>query len=771
MTRLIGLQRAARFLWRALAALLTVSACVASAQVLDRIDVVPRANDAEVTIRFTQKIQYLRHGPTGSVKELRVFFRLVGTSFVDSELVQDSMSAPKTSRVVPLSVTYPELRNGMLIAFGQATTYSLRPGDDGRSIVLVLPLLPAPKSAPVAIPVAPQTPMPPSPAVAAAVAAPVVAVPSIDPGPSPDAPPQAPERTPAEIEALAAGYMKEARQANAAGNARLAINRLNRVLGLPENRQSELAQALVGEVREAAGDLVKAKGEYGTYLKLYPNGPNAKSIRQRLAALEGRVKPPPVVAEKAPDPSGWMVSGSVSSYYYTGKSQIETLTPPPPGELTFNRETLSMTDQRSLISSINLNARRRDMTTDTRIVVRDTNNRNYLDPERSYNRLYSAYVDHNDRGAGYSARVGRQTPTGMGVLDRFDGAQGGYNFNADWRTNAVLGRVVDFGSPYEKDFYGASLDFVPVSGRPGASLYVIEQKVEDFVSRRALGTEVRFFDGKVNAYGTVDYDVLYKGVNIAMLQANYLDGRGNNYFATLDYRRSPPYALTTALIAVPGVTLADMVNSQGLETVRAQVRDLSPVSQMASVGMTHQATTDWLFGIDYRWSSISSTRAVDATIPLDLAGTCLGTIDAVNNACVFSTAAQAGSGANHVVTLQAIGNNVFRRAASAIGSLSLIRAPTYNGQSYSLSYVLPIGDAWRIDGNLRYYAQKDDNGATQDRMSPSVKLAWQWRSSWFVDAEFGQEKSKSTSIDPAAGETESTSRRRYWSLGLRWDFR
>jgi hypothetical protein len=103
--------------------------------------------------------------------------------------------------------------------------------------------------------------------------------------------------------------------------------------------------------------------------------------------------------------------------------------------------------------------------------------------------------------------------------------------------------------------------------------------------------------------------------------------------------------------------------------------------------------------------------------------------------------------------------------------LSLIRAPTYNGQSYSLSYVLPIGDAWRIDGNLRYYAQKDDNGATQDRVSPSVKLAWQWRSSWFVDAEFGQEKSKSTSIDPASGETESTSRRRYWSLGLRWDFR
>jgi hypothetical protein len=45
------------------------------------------------------------------------------------------------------------------------------------------------------------------------------------------------------------------------------------------------------------------------------------------------------------------VSGSVSSYYYAGKSQIEILTPPPPGELTFNRETLSTVDQKSVISS------------------------------------------------------------------------------------------------------------------------------------------------------------------------------------------------------------------------------------------------------------------------------------------------------------------------------------------------------------------------------------------------------------------------------------
>lgn len=743
----------------------------AGAQVLDRIDVATGANDAEITIRFSQKIQYMRHGPQGTVKELRVFFRLVGSNLIDSELVQDTLASPKTPRVVSLSATYPELRNGMLVTFSQATPYTLKPGVDGRSIVLVVPLLPAPKTAPVVV-----VPPPPPAAVSPPAVVPPPASPAAGAAIRPDEPPSEagpaqPERTPAETEALAATYMGEARQAMAAGNVALAINRLNRILGLPPNAQSEPAQALIGEAREVSGDAFKAKAEYTIYLKLYPNGPNARGVRQKLAALEARAKPPAPVVEKAPDPAGWTYSGSVSSYYYTGKSQIETLTPPPPGELTFGRETLSMTDQRSLISSVNLNARRRDASSDTRIVVRDTNNRNFLDPERSYNRLYAAYVDHSDRTAGYSARVGRQNPNGMGVLDRFDGAQGGYNFNADWRGNAVYGQVVEFGSTYKKDFYGASLDFVPVSGRPGASLYVIEQNLESFLNRRAVGSEVRYFDGRVNAYGTVDYDVLYKGINIAMLQANYLDTRGNNYFVSYDYRRTPSYALTTALTAVPGVTLNDMIDAQGLEIVRGQVRDLSALSQMFSVGLTHQATADWLVGADYRWSSISSTKEVVAVIPLAVAGTCLGTIDALNDTCVFTTPGQAGSGASHVVTLQAIGNNVFRRSASAIGSLSLIRAPTYDGQSYSLSYVLPLGDAWRFDSNLRYYVQKDDNGSRQDRTSPSVKLAYQWRSSWFIDAEYGQETSHASSIDPATGETESTTRRRYWSLGVRWDFR
>ena len=32
------------------------------------------------------------------------------------------------------------------------------------------------------------------------------------------------------------------------------------------------------------------------------------------------------------------------------------------------------------------------------------------------------------------------------------------------------------------------------------------------------------------AYGMLDYDVLYKGVNIALLQGNYLSEAGDNYF-------------------------------------------------------------------------------------------------------------------------------------------------------------------------------------------------------------------------------------------------
>jgi hypothetical protein len=758
---------------RLFAALLLLACSGLHAQILDRIDVLLGENTAEIVIRFTENIVYQRHAPPGEGKILRVFFRFSDGGVPESELMQQTLRAPKTSRVPTITVTYPELVNGMLISFSQVTRYAVRPGTDSRSIVIEVPLLPG-----KATPGTPAARKAAEPSAAGALAAPPETA-KPPPAPSPEtAAPGAGEALPApamaagEVEARAKAYLGEARGALAANDAATAINRLNRVLGLPVNSQTEAAQALIGEAREMNGEILKARAEYDLYVKLFPAGPSLPRVMERLARLPrdeavARARPRPLPKEAGP--AEWSYNGSLSAYYYTGKSQIETLVPPPPGQLTFSQNNLSLVDQHSLITSLNLNARRRDAFTDTRLIVRDTDNQNYLRPDRSYNRLYSAYIDHTDRQVGYSLRLGRQNPTGLGVMERFDGVQGGYNLNAQWRVNAVYGNAIEFGSPFKKSFYGASVDLLPQTGRPGVSVYAIEQTLDGLLNRRALGTELRYFDGHATAYGMLDYDVLYKGINIAMLQGNYLDDGGNNYYLVLDYRRAPSYSLTNAFYAAtPGSSLRDLVTMQGLSAVRQQAAAFTAISKLFSAGVTHPLSENWQLGVDYRVSSISATQPVVAVLPLGVIGVCLppGEIDTVNNTCVYNTAAQPGSGNSHVVTVQAIGSNLFMSNAVGVANLSLIAAPTYSGQSMGLSYVLPLGEQWRVDTNLRYYKQKDNNGDTQDRFSPSLKLSYQWRNSVYLEGEVGYEVSNATGTLQI-----SHSKREYMYVGVRWDFR
>lgn len=778
--------------WRGLVVLgFSLFCAAADAQVLETIDIVAKVKEADIVVRFTNNILYLRHSPPNEGKSVRIFLRLTDPALIESEIAQETMQSPAADRVPNARVIFPELINGMLVTFSQRTRYSVRAGVDGRSIIITVPYLPevakptAPTSAavlptptsqsgdkssltasisakmplPVTDPVGPATPALPN--SAAAPSSNLTATASSISAPAEQA------VTASEIDAQAKAYLVEARKAIASKDLPTAINRLNRILGLPRNSQTEPAQALIGEARELNAEHLKAKAEYELYLNLFPAGPAATKIKARLAALPKDDAARAAVAKPLPKEAGeaeWSYNGNVSAYYYTGKSHIETLTPPAPGQLTFNQDTLSAVDQRSLISSLNLNIRRRDAFSDTRIVFRDTDNHNDLSPSRSYNRIYSAYADHTDKRLGYNLRVGRQNPNGLGVLDRFDGVQGSYNFNPSWRVNAVYGDAVEFGSPFKKSFYGASVDLL--TGQPNLSVYAIQQTIDGLLNRRALGTEARYFSGRASAYAMLDYDVLYKGINIALLQGNYLDEARNNYYFVIDHRRAPSYSLTNALAGAPGLNLKDLVSAQGIETVRQQAINLSAMSDLISIGVNHPLSERWQVGADYRLSQISSTSPVNAVIPLAVIGTCLGTIDPINNTCIITTDSQNGSGKNHVVTLQAIGNSLFFTNAVGVVNLSLIKSPTYDGQSSSISYVLPIGERWRFDTNLRYYSQKDNAGGTQDRFSPSFKAAWQWQNRLYIEGEAGRETAKTNSPIRTDHST-----RDYVYLGLRGDFR
>lgn len=552
--------------------------------------------------------------------------------------------------------------------------------------------------------------------------------------------------------------MVEAQTALANRRGVIAAERLGQVLALPPNSQSRLAQSLMGEAREYSGELRKAKAEYELYLKRYPAGAETARVQERLIALNKDISQAVAAAPGGSGiakPAEWMIYGSISQYAYRGKSQIETITPPPPGQLTFNVDRLSLQDQNSLISTFDLNARKRDAVSDTRIVIRDNDTRNYLEGHTPQNRLYSAYFEHTNMALGSLVRVGRQTGPGGGVFGRFDGVWAGYNLNPGWRVNGVAGTPVEFGNPLKRTVRGLSIDRLPNLGAPGFSFYYVEQPLEGVNDRKAIGAEGRYFDQRSTIYGMLDYDLNFKGLNIAMVQGNWRSESGTSYFANADIRKTPPLGLLTAMPAqqiIDPITLLPVfldlrtafstaVSSVGVDELRSQASMLTATSRLYSAGFMHPITPSWQLGADYRLASVSGTSEV-GVMP-----------------------AQPPSGISNILSGQALGNSIVLPNDTLVLNASLIDAPTSFGQSYNVSYVIPY-DAWRFDAVFRYYAQKDNQDQKQMRFAPSLKFMYRWRNSVSFEFEIGNEQ-----FDENGPLREMHSRRRYFFGGYRWDFR
>ncbi|HKI65104.1 MAG TPA: hypothetical protein VKA16_10830 [Burkholderiales bacterium] len=754
------------------AACLVVAAGAARAHIIDSLDVERHGKQAQIRIRFNTTVQYLRHTPQDAGKTLLIYVQVTGVSPPNADFGSQTVALPRTDLVPRLSVTYPGAGNAVQVDFSRSTPYKVTWSEDGRSIDVNVPILAGAMDWAVQVkapPAAPAPPVPPAPVAPVAPAAPTAPaapaaplappVPAAEATPAPALPattremPKLAPLTPKEVEARAKEWMDAARLAIAVSKGVVAAQRLNQVLSLPPNSRTESAQALMGQAREMSGELNKAKLEYELYLKQYPNGKHVAQVKQQLANLGKAVERAEAVtgARGARPSASWTTFGSVSQYYYTGKSQIETITPPPPGQLVFNRDTLSLTDQDALISTLDLQGRRADADTDTRIVLRDADTRNFLEGQSSYNRLGSAYVEQTHKKLGYFVRAGRQIGVGGGVFGRFDGVNAGYKLTPTWRVNAVAGTPVEWNTPFQRSFYGASLDYSPPPGRLGLSGYMIQQKLEGYDDRRAVGAEVRYFDPHATLYGTLDYDVNFKQLNILMVQANWRSDAGTNYFANIDYRKSPPLSLLTGL---PGQISLDptqptldfrqlfftSVTSLGVDGLRTEALKLTSDSTLFAAGFTHPVSKHWQLGSDYRLASVTGTEA-SGILP-----------------------AAPGSGTSHVISAQALGNTLWLTNDTLVSNASLIVAPTYNGVAANVTYVLPLSK-WRLDATVVYYVQRDDQSQRQTRVSPSLRMVYSWSRGVHFELQTGTER-----FDETGPLRELHTVRWYTYAGYRWDF-
>ena len=732
----------------------------AGAQIIDRVDVTRDGDSARIDVRFDVQIDYLRHAPPDRGQLITIFFRLIGGEDAAAATLQETRRAPPNDLVPPFEVTYPAqpgpfgAQRRLEVRFRTPVSFRVRPVDN-RTIAIFVPLPPskverqaAPPTtapaAPSAAPAPPPTPpgaVPPTPPAAE----PPAPVTTPAPAPAPPATPAAPGA--GESDRDAEGEMRIARAALEAGKWDEAAIALNRVLNLPPNRFSQEAQELIGLAREKLGEMNKARVEYELYLRLYPDGPGAARVKERLAALPvgTLVTPEPAAAAPAAPYSAW---GSVSQYYYGGKSKVQnttTVVTPATDATTIDKQQFTATDQSQIVTNADVTGRWRQGDYDSRFVFRDQYTWSLLRDVASFNRLSAAYFETRFLPRDVLLRAGRQIGTSSGILGRYDGASASFAVAPDWRVSGVVGSAVDVPAGTRPIFAGAAVDAANLFPQKlpgvGAQVYAIAQRVAGVADRLGLGGEARYFDAQRTAYGTVDYDPLYRVFNIASLQGTWRLQSGTAFNLLADYRRTPTLSLTNVAAAEGTSDIGGLVSARGLSTIRDEAKALTPISRVYLVGVTQPVTPKWQLGLDFRLSSLSGVGATSIT------------------------PAAPGTGNVFTYTLQAIGTSLTSWQDILVLDASVLHSPTLDGWTTGVNYLFTPWPLWTFQPTFRYYHQTDDQGGHLTRIEPGLRVVYRLRDRFSLEGEFDLERTHSTSAL-----VDDLLNRPFFYIGWHWDF-
>jgi tetratricopeptide (TPR) repeat protein len=586
------------------------------------------------------------------------------------------------------------------------------------------------------------------------------------PGQEPPAP-QAASTLPApNIDQQAAQLLAQAQAAAQRQDLEAALAALGELLNLPPNPSTREAQALAGDLRLKAGDVPRARAEYETFLRLYPQGPDADRVRQALAGL-----PQPEPAERPrprKEPTSTL-TGSFSAFYYGGASKIRTQEfqeSPISGlpELASD-QTLSGEDQRQVMTSADVNWRYRDQDTDMRFVFRDNHIKDLLRSDKSRNRLSALYFEHRSLVNGTHIKLGRQSPTGGGVLGRFDGVQAGYTFAPKWRINGVVGRPTDTLLDSRRHFYGAWIDVDGLLPSLGVSLYANQQMIDGEIDRRAIGSEMRYFRSGVSLTGQLDYDPLVHGLNTAAMQGTWQLQETTVVNFLYDRRATPVLTLGNALF------FGTLIDPMGVQTprrlqdlldagftvpqLRETVKSTTPYTTQALIGATTAVSKNWQIGGDLRLTRLGELPPIPDVLPTGQ-----------------------GRSDNKAAGLQLIGTNLYSARDTHVISLSVLKGSTesldtslarsvreYDGQLLSYNNSSQINEFLLVEPSLKLYLETDNAGLKTRRVGPGLRVTYRVGPHVAVESEVSGEASKVTG--PSRNET---AHRVYYYLGSRYEF-
>lgn len=558
----------------------------------------------------------------------------------------------------------------------------------------------------------------------------------------------------------AAALMENGGNALLTGQTFAAIDSFNQVLNLPPNKYTEDAQLWVGIAKERSGQLSKAILEFNSYLRLYPDGKSAKWVKDRLAKL--KLSQPALFAaldKQSTAPARaqntefqYSEFGSLSMYYYQGASQTNTVAS---AGAVQTPTTFSLIDQKSLITNLNMTARSYNNEYDNRLVFQDFYAANFLPGQQNISMLGAAYYEMKDRIVDYSFRVGRQSGLGGGVMGRFDGVSAGYGIVPNWRVNVVAGQLSDFTIDSKPTFYGASVDFGTKS-QLGGSVYGITQQVNGFTDRRAVGGNLRYFDQRFNIMSMVDYDVLFKAVNIFTVQGTLNGGgTGTDYNFLLDRRRSPVLDIRNAINGTTTSIATLMQNGWSMSDLILLADQRTTVSSMAQVGMTNHMSEKWFIGTDFTIAKTAGMTASGTLLPDGTTGV-EGFVPAIPS-----------TGNTWTITERATGLGVIRPQDTTNFSVSYSKGALIAAEGFQASNHVDLQEKWTLDSTFLLSLQNDNTGGKMHDISPTIRVAYKIRRNLSADTQLGLDWNKTSS---SVLQSTSTALREFVAFGFRLDF-
>ncbi len=540
---------------------------------------------------------------------------------------------------------------------------------------------------------------------------------------------------------------RRARAALTRGENDQAVLLFSQLLELPDNPFSRESLEYLGVARERSGQGERARQIYQDYLQRYPDSPRAATVRQRLLALEARLglreAPRLRRSERRTNPQAPAVRrdhfGRVYQVIYNAFLKPEN--------------GVSRRARRQSLTYADLSIRRRGLDSQWRTVLSGSYEYDFLavddaDERPARFRIRSAYLDYEGERRGLDFTLGRQAvPTG-GVFGRFDGARLAYRVHRAVRLNAVAGAPVDYLDPErvqtQRPLVGVGLALEEPMPYWNANAYLIEQRADGLVDRRATGADLRYFRDDRSAFLVLDYDLGYRVLNIITAHLGKRLGGATRLNLHLDHRRSPTLLTSNALRGVTDIPddeypVLGLSSAEALRAIKADPRLATLAAHvderiirdraLANTGETDLVTLGLIHDLGPRVQvngNLNWTRTREA-IPV------LTTEDLL-----------AVSPPRTVIDDRSINTQLVLRdylVPRDMFLLSLKLGDTSTQRIASVGGVVrrPFGPLWRLEGRLRveYTRRKGDETWRAGKVSPAVKLDYRPNKRLALDLETG----------------------------------